>query len=104
MKKDRVILIEKGSTICDNLGVSYIDYMNIEKGRYKLYYMRIESEQRIMFNSRLLLVGSSSTFSINNVVTSSVDNTEMKMGVKRKTLKDLLNCDDDHQPSESGTV
>ena len=44
VKKDRVILIEKGSALCDNVGLSYIDYMAIEKGRYKLYYMRIESE------------------------------------------------------------
>ena len=88
MKKTRVILIEKGSAICDNVGISFIDYMGIEKGKYKLYYMRIESEQRIMYNSRLLLVGQSSTFSINNVTTSSHDMVEMNS--QRRTLKDLL--------------
>lgn len=101
VKKDRVILIEKGSALCDNVGLSYIDYMAIEKGRYKLYYMRIESEQRIMYNSKLLLVGQSSTFSINNVISSQYEKmSEVK--TQRKTLKDLLNGDENHRPSESG--
>jgi hypothetical protein len=39
-----VISIEKGSALCENIGVAYVDYMGLEKGRYRLYYMRIESE------------------------------------------------------------
>ncbi len=61
-------MIEKGSDLCENIGLAYIDYMGTDKGRYKLYFMRIENEQRIMFNSRLELLGASNTFSINNVV------------------------------------
>ena len=71
VQKSRVILIEKGSALCENVGLAFVDYMTIDKGRYKLYYMRIESEQRIMFNSRLELLGTSNTFSVNNVVSGS---------------------------------
>jgi len=42
--------------------------MRAEKGKYKLYYMRIENEKRIMYNSRLELLGASSPFSFNNHV------------------------------------
>jgi len=68
VKKERVILIEKSSALLDNMGVSYVD-LTIEKGRYKLYYMRIENEQRIMANSRLEMLGSSSSFSVNKLTT-----------------------------------
>ena len=68
VKKERVILIEKGSALCENMGVAYID-LSIEKGKYKLYYMRIENEQRIMSNSRLEVLGGSSAFSINKMTT-----------------------------------
>jgi hypothetical protein len=37
-------MIEKGSDLCENIGLAYIDYMGVEKGRYKLYFMRIENE------------------------------------------------------------
>lgn len=50
-----------------------MDYMGIEKGRYKLYFMRIESEQRIMFNSRLELLGASNSFSVNNIVSTAAN-------------------------------
>ena len=43
VKKERVILIEKNSALCENIGVAYID-LSIEKGKYKLYFMRIENE------------------------------------------------------------
>lgn len=68
VKKERLILIEKGSALCENTGLAYID-LSIEKGRYKLYYLRIENEQRIMQNSRLEVLGSSSAFSINKLTT-----------------------------------
>jgi hypothetical protein len=50
------------------VGTASID-LAIEKGKYKLYYLRIENEQRIMSNSRLEVLGSSSTFSINKMTT-----------------------------------
>jgi hypothetical protein len=37
-------MIEKGSDLCENIGLAYIDYMGTDKGRYKLYFMRIENE------------------------------------------------------------
>jgi hypothetical protein len=56
--------------LCDNVGLAYVDYMGgLEPGRYRLYFMRIESEQRIMYNSRLEVIGASNAFSVNNVVT-----------------------------------
>ena len=58
VKKERVVLIEKGSALCENTGVSYVD-LSIEKGKYKLYYLRIENEGRIMPNSRLEVLGAS---------------------------------------------
>ena len=58
VKKERVVIIEKGSALCENTGVSHID-LSIEKGKYKLYYLRIENEGRIMPNSRLEVLGSS---------------------------------------------
>lgn len=59
MKKERVVLIEKRSALCENMGVSNIE-LSIERGKYKLYYLRIENEGRIMPNSRLEVLGSSS--------------------------------------------
>lgn len=66
VKKDRVIIIEKSSNICDNLGQAFID-LGIDKGRYKVYYLRIENEQRILSNSRLEILGFSKAFSINQL-------------------------------------
>ena len=66
VKKEKVILIEKTGALCENLGVAYVD-LSIEPGKYKLYYMRIENEQRIMANSKLEVIGSSSAFTINKV-------------------------------------
>jgi hypothetical protein len=66
VKKERVVLIEKCSALCENVGNAFID-LSIEKGKYKLYYLRIENEQRIMQNSRLEILGSSSAFSINKM-------------------------------------
>lgn len=66
VKKERLVIIEKGSALCENVGLAFID-LAVEKGRYKLYYMRIENEQRIMSNSRLEVLGSSSTFSVNKM-------------------------------------
>jgi hypothetical protein len=77
-------MIEKGSDLCENVGIAYVDYMGIERGRYKLYFMRIENEQRIMYNSRLGLLGASSAFSVNNVVSLQEDSS------RRISLKDLV--------------
>lgn len=66
VKKERVVLIEKNSALCENVGTASVD-LAIEKGKYKLYYMRIENEQRIMANSRLEILGASSSFSINKL-------------------------------------
>ena len=68
MTKDRVILIERGSALCDNFGLAYIDYASLKRGKYRLYFMRIENEQRIMYNSRLEVLGGSNIFSLNNFV------------------------------------
>ena len=62
----QAILIEKGSALCENIGFAYVD-LNIEKGKYKLYYMRIENEQRIMPTSRLEVLGHSTSFTINKL-------------------------------------
>ena len=43
VKKERVILIEKSSSLCENVGVAHVD-LQIEKGKYKIYYLRIENE------------------------------------------------------------
>lgn len=66
VKKERVILIEKNSDICENVGSAFVD-LSIERGKYKLYYMRIENEQRIMSNSRIEVLGGSHAFSINKM-------------------------------------
>ena len=50
------------------MGVAEVEYVRLKRGRYRLYFMRIENEQRIMFNSRLEVLGASNTFSVNNVV------------------------------------
>ena len=42
-KKDRVVVIEKNSALCENIGVAFID-LSIEKGKYKVYYLRIDNE------------------------------------------------------------
>ena len=68
VKKERVVLIEKGSALCESMGVAFVD-LSIERGKYKLYYLRIENEGRIMSNSRLEVLGSSGTFSINKLTT-----------------------------------
>ena len=86
VQKERVIMIERGSDLCDNVGLAYIDYMGIEKGRYKMYYMRIENEQRIMYNSRLGLLGSSSAFSVNNVVSSTADQAKSLTNLKNTEI------------------
>lgn len=59
VKKERVVVIEKNSALCENIGAAYID-LSIEKGKYKVYYLRIDNEQRIMNNSRLEVLGCSS--------------------------------------------
>ena len=66
VKKERVLLIEKSSALCENTGTAYVD-LSIERGKYKLYYLRIENESRIMSNSRLEVLGTSSAFTINKV-------------------------------------
>jgi len=76
VQKDRVILIQKGSALCDNMGLAYVNYMDLKRGRYRLYFMRIENEQRIMFNSKLDVIGASNQFSLNNVVSSSLNEEE----------------------------
>jgi hypothetical protein len=43
VKKERVVVIEKGSALVENVGVAYIDLASV-KGKYKLYYLRIENE------------------------------------------------------------
>ena len=68
VKKESVVLIEKSSNICDNIGFALVD-LSIEKGKYKLYYMRIENEQRIMAKSRIEVLGGSSSFTINKLIT-----------------------------------
>lgn len=70
VKKERVLLIEKNSALCENSGTAHVD-LSIEKGKYKLYYMRIENEQRIMSNSRLEVLGTSSSFTINKVTSDN---------------------------------
>lgn len=52
--------------MCDNIGTAFID-LSIEKGKYKVYYLRIENEQRILSNSRLEVLGSSRQFSISQL-------------------------------------
>ena len=59
VKKERVVVIEKNSALCENIGVAFID-LSIERGKYKVYYLRIDNEQRIMNNSRLEVLGCSS--------------------------------------------
>jgi hypothetical protein len=71
--KERVILIERGSEICDNMGLAYVDYANLKRGKYRLYFMRIENEQRIMFNSRLEVLGASNSFTLNNVIEEGME-------------------------------
>lgn len=66
LKKERVILIDKNATLCDNVGTAFVD-LSVEKGLYKLYYLRIENDQRVMPNSRLDQLGFSESFSIKKV-------------------------------------
>jgi hypothetical protein len=66
VRKERVILIEKSTTMCDNLGTGYID-LQTKKGNYKVYYMRIESEQRILSNSKLEVLGESVMFTLDQL-------------------------------------
>ena len=75
VKKDKVLLIEKNSALCENTGTAYVD-LSIEKGKYKLYYLRIENEQRIMSNSRLEVLGTSSSFTINKVTNDTSQRRE----------------------------
>jgi hypothetical protein len=75
VKKERVVLIQKKDDLCDNIGVANID-LSINPGKYKLYYLRIENEQRMMATSRLGVMGTSSTFSMNKLVDKSVAGKE----------------------------
>ena len=50
------MLIDKRSGVCEGVGVASVD-LSIESGKYKLYYLRIENEDRIMPNSRLEVLG-----------------------------------------------
>lgn len=77
VKKERVLLIEKNSALCENTGTAYVD-LSIEKGKYKLYYLRIENEQRIMSNSRLEVLGSSSSFTISKVTNDTSQRREQQ--------------------------
>ena len=67
MIKERVVLIDKTDDLCDNIGTAAIDLSVINPGKYKLYYLRIENEHRIIANSRLEPIGVSSTFSMNKI-------------------------------------
>ena len=66
------MLIEKREKLCENVGSALID-LSIEKGKYKVYYMRIENEQRILSNSRLEILGQSKIFSINQLTSDHQD-------------------------------
>lgn len=70
VKKERVVLIERRDDLCDNIGIANID-LSIKPGKYKLYYLRIENEQRMMATSRLGVMGSSSTFTMNKLSTDN---------------------------------
>jgi hypothetical protein len=59
-------MIEKSTKLCENLGMAFVD-LGIDKGKYKLYYMRIENEQRILSNSRIEVLGCSKPFSVNQM-------------------------------------
>lgn len=83
VKKERLVLIEKNSALCDNVGTASVD-LSIEKGKYKLYYLRIENEQRIMANSRLEVIGSSSSFSINKMTNEESHNNSAKFKNKNQ--------------------
>jgi hypothetical protein len=56
IQKKRIVLIDKKNSVCDGTGLAYIE-LSIESGKYKLYYLRIENEERIMPNSRLEVLG-----------------------------------------------
>lgn len=77
-----VVLIEKNSSLCENVGTSYVD-LEVEKGLYKLYFIRIDNEQRVMANSRLEVLGESECFSI------------------RKSQNDTQNMNNTHSVEES---
>ena len=55
--KERVIGIKMGSDICENVGLALVDYMSLEPGRYRLYYMRIQNEVRGLHLGRLAVLG-----------------------------------------------
>ena len=63
LRKERIVLIEKNSSLCENVGTAYVN-LSVERGLYKLYFLRIENEQRVMANSRLEILGDSESFSI----------------------------------------
>ncbi len=64
--------------------MAFVNYMGIPQGRYKLYFMRIESDQRVIYNSRLDVLGQSNIFSVSNIV------TQEKSTNKRLTLMEIL--------------
>ncbi|CDW78330.1 UNKNOWN [Stylonychia lemnae] len=70
VKQERVILIEKDTNLCDNIGHGYID-LQTQKGNYKVYYLRIENEQRILSNSRLEVIGESVMFTLDQLNSES---------------------------------
>ena len=99
MTKDRVILIERGSALCDNFGLAYIDYASLKRGKYRLYFMRIENEQRIMYNSRLEVLGGSNIFSLNNFVQD--DTIEKKsLSLMREVRGVVIKINGEHNSSK----
>jgi len=97
--KDRVILIERGSALCDNFGLAYIDYASLKRGKYRLYFMRIENEQRIMYNSRLEVLGGSNIFSLNNFVQD--DTIEKKsLSLMREVRGVVIKINGEHNSSK----
>ncbi len=43
--KERVILVERGSAICDNMGLAYVDYANLKSGKYRLYLCALKTNR-----------------------------------------------------------
>ena len=95
--KDRVILIERGSALCDNFGLAYVDYATLKRGKYRLFFMRIENEQRIMYNSRLEVLGGSNLFSLNNIVQDEME--RKSFSPIRETRGVLIKINGEHNSS-----
>ena len=85
VKKDRVILIDKDGSLSDNMGMGFIN-LSIDSGKYKLYYVRIENEQRVMHTSRLELLGSSSAFTVNKLTSEAGSNPESRLEENKSVL------------------